>query len=570
MNQPIPRKRANTYPNDMTQPVHVRRANRPAQHVPRPGIQAPPSRPLPPPAPSMGMPYGPNPPRTLLPRKNTPRKGLSRRALLWTAAGMLALVVMSCAGLAMGIGIIYAGGILPGVRAGGVALGGLSQQEAEVRLAAEWASIRVQDVSGAREQRIAPDDLGLTLDVAATAARAYAQGRSNLSTALAALIGRAAIQPVVTVDANTLAAGLSGLASSFNQAPVDAGVRLRDGLLETTEPQLGRAVDVASTLAAITADPEAALRDGTLKLVMGAVAPAVTDATPMLEAARALLANPLELRAYDPVTGDSVYWPAPPEEWAGWLRSEPDATRVTGLRLRLDDAPARAYFTSTAANALDSSRYLKWDEAMSALQSAVENQQTIAAARVYHHDRQHTVQPGETITSIAWNYGVPYLYIVQANGGLGGVSAEQVITIPTPDTFLPYAPNPDKRIVVSIREQRTRVYENGALKWDWLSSTGISDSPTWPGVYQVLSHEPNAYAGNWNLWMPSFIGVYQPIPGADFTNGFHGFPTRGSSQLLWTNSLGTRVTYGCILLSNENARALYDWAETGVVVEIQA
>jgi lipoprotein-anchoring transpeptidase ErfK/SrfK len=128
----------------------------------------------------------------------------------------------------------------------------------------------------------------------------------------------------------------------------------------------------------------------------------------------------------------------------------------------------------------------------------------------------------------------------------------------------------DKRIVVSMSEQRVRVYESGALKWDWIASTGIDSSPTWTGVYQILSHEPNAYAGNWNLWMPNFLGVYRPVPDADFTNGFHGFPTRGSSQLLWTNSLGTRVTYGCILLSNENAQALYNWAEEGVVVEIDA
>ncbi len=145
----------------------------------------------------------------------------------------------------------------------------------------------------------------------------------------------------------------------------------------------------------------------------------------------------------------------------------------------------------------------------------------------------------------------------------------QAVTIPSPDDLLPVPIVPDKRILVSISQQRTRVYENGALKWDWPTSTGINSSPTSPGIFQIQSHEPNAYAANWNLWMPHFMGVYRPLPSADFMNGFHGFPTRGSSQLLWTNSLGTRVTYGCILLSNENARALYDWAEDGVVVEIE-
>jgi lipoprotein-anchoring transpeptidase ErfK/SrfK len=114
-----------------------------------------------------------------------------------------------------------------------------------------------------------------------------------------------------------------------------------------------------------------------------------------------------------------------------------------------------------------------------------------------------------------------------------------------------------------------RVYENGTLKWDWVASTGINSSPTWPGIYQIISHELNAYAANWDLYMPHFMGVYNPIPGEDFTNGIHGFPTRGGGQLLWENDLGYRVTYGCILLSNENATTLYNWAQAGVVVEIQ-
>jgi lipoprotein-anchoring transpeptidase ErfK/SrfK len=202
------------------------------------------------------------------------------------------------------------------------------------------------------------------------------------------------------------------------------------------------------------------------------------------------------------------------------------------------------------------------------VRAAVARNQTTATIRVYHRDRTHTVRAGETIISIAYAYGVPYPWVQQANGWIETISVGQQLTIPSPDNFFDYEPVPDKRIEVSISQQRTRVYENGALKWDWASSTGINSSPTWPGVYQIISHVPNAYAANWNLYMPQFMGVYRPIPGQEFTNGFHGFPTRGGGQLLWENSLGTRVTYGCILLNNTNAQLLYDWAETGVVVEI--
>ncbi len=112
-------------------------------------------------------------------------------------------------------------------------------------------------------------------------------------------------------------------------------------------------------------------------------------------------------------------------------------------------------------------------------------------------------------------------------------------------------------------------YENGATKWEWVISTGISDSPTWPGIFQIQTHDGTAYAGNWNLWMPSFMGVYRPVPTSEFMNGFHGFPSRNGSQILWTSNLGAPITYGCILLSSTNAELLYDWAEEGVVVEIQ-
>jgi lipoprotein-anchoring transpeptidase ErfK/SrfK len=239
------------------------------------------------------------------------------------------------------------------------------------------------------------------------------------------------------------------------------------------------------------------------------------------------------------------------------------------LALAVNHEQVGAYLDENA-NVLDSTRYLDNDNAITAIEQAVQRGDLQATLRVYHHDREHVVQSGETIISIAWDYGVPYPWIQQANPGVDALSVGQTLTIPSQDNFFQYDPVPDKRIVVSISQQKAWVYENGAVKWEWGVSTGINNSPTWPGVYQIISHEPNAYAANWDLYMPNFMGVYQPIPGQDFTNGFHGFPTRGGGQLLWENSIGTKVTYGCILLNNTNIQLLYDWAPEGVVVEIQA
>jgi len=286
-----------------------------------------------------------------------------------------------------------------------------------------------------------------------------------------------------------------------------------------------------------------------------------------IDVSRILVMNPLSVRLYDPVTGDFATWELPIANWDSWLSATPDTNAPNGYRFDIEAQGVTDFLMSQQAQHLDSSRFIQIGEALDQIKNAVQNNAQ-ATLRVYHNAREHVVGAGETIISIAWDYGIPYLYIQEANNGISSLSVGQTIIIPPADLFIEVAPNPAKRIEVSIPEQRVRVYENGVLLWDWGASTGINSSPTWRGVYQILSHEINAYAGNWNLWMPNFMGVYRPVPNADFTNGFHGFPTRGGGQLLWENSIGTRVTYGCILLSNTNIQLLYDWAEEGVVVEI--
>jgi lipoprotein-anchoring transpeptidase ErfK/SrfK len=207
--------------------------------------------------------------------------------------------------------------------------------------------------------------------------------------------------------------------------------------------------------------------------------------------------------------------------------------------------------------------------ALTAVTEAIKNQQENISLRIYQAPSQYVVQAGDTFAGIGRKMGMPYPWIQAANPGIGdALSVGQSITIPSPDDLLPYPIVEGKRVVVSISQQRAWVYEDGALKWEWLASTGIASSPTAPGVFQIQTHESNAYAANWDLWMPNFMGIYQPAPNVEFMNGFHGFPTRDGANLLWTNNLGTPVTYGCILLSNENAAQLYEWAEQGVIVEI--
>lgn len=137
---------------------------------------------------------------------------------------------------------------------------------------------------------------------------------------------------------------------------------------------------------------------------------------------------------------------------------------------------------------------------------------------------------------------------------------------------LPAAPIPtvatkDKLIVIGIAEQRMWVFEKKKKVFDFIVSTGEPGSDTAIGNFEILDKIDVAYAGTWNLDMPYWMGIYW----ADSTmeNGIHSLPiVRRTGYKLWDGYLGQRVSYGCIILSDENAATLYKWADVGTKVKI--
>ncbi len=488
-------------------------------------------------------------------RKNKTRRQSSSRSLqgawLWGVVALI-LAISACGAITLGGAVVFvAGRVPPNVSAMGVSLGW--QTEAQAMNALQAAAGQIALADGARTWRVSAAELGVTVDAAATTEQAMRVGFGQVFTPVQ-------VMPVVRVDSIALTTTLQGLRSQVTLPARDAGFTLEGGAVRPVPAEYGRALDVQATVDSLMANPGAVLRDGRLELVMQSVAPDVLDASPLVSQAERLLASPLRINAYDPIADTSTTWRLEPVEWAGWL-----TVRDGSLSARTDEV---ADYLRGQSGALADYQRIDADAAAEDIAAAVADFNPNPTVRVYQTERTHTVRSGESITSIAWDYGIPYPYIQQANPGVDTLNAGMSLTIPSPDVFLEYPVVYNKRVVVSMSGGWTRVYEDGALKWDWASSTGIDSSPTWPGVYQIVSHERNAYAGNWNLHMPWFMGVYRPVPGSDFTNGFHGFPTRGGGQLLWQNSLGRKVTYGCILLSDTNAQRLYEWAEEGVIVEI--
>lgn len=492
-----------------------------------------------------------------------------RRTWLWLLMGGLVMMVLAMVFVAVAAGglLYYSKVVMPGTQVMGVDIGWQTTAESASTLQTAWESRTITLVAGDHTWQVAPQTLGMTLDAPATAESAYQYGRS-VSNLLNGLIGSGSLDvpPVWMFDANIAQTQLQTLAPNLQVPPVNAGLRVVDGRIEATPAIPGQQLDLPATLSQLQTAAATVMTNGRFDLITTPIQPEISDMSAAAAQANQLLAAPLSVRAYDPVRDETAVWDVLPEVWVSWLAL--DVTANGQLTWGINRAQLETFLT-TQANLLGEDRYFKTDDAETAVSQAINNKTSTVTLRVYHHDRYHIVQSGETLSSIGRLYGIPYPWIQQANPGADSLSVGQTLTIPSPDVMLPLPVVEGKRIVVSISQQRVWAYENGAVKWEWPASTGIDSSPTSPGVFQIRSHEENAYAGNWDLWMPSFMGIYQPVPTSEFMNGFHGFPTRGGSQLLWTGDLGHQVTYGCILVSSENAELLYNWAEEGVVVEIR-
>jgi tetratricopeptide (TPR) repeat protein len=124
---------------------------------------------------------------------------------------------------------------------------------------------------------------------------------------------------------------------------------------------------------------------------------------------------------------------------------------------------------------------------------------------------------------------------------------------------------PPKRIGINISTQRLKAWKGDTLIYSFPVSTGLPGRDTATGHYEVLDKIPMAYSSIWRLKMPHWLGIYYV---GNIENGIHALPIRPDGSIMWAGLLGQRASYGCVILSNEAARLLYDWAEIGTRVDI--
>jgi lipoprotein-anchoring transpeptidase ErfK/SrfK len=198
----------------------------------------------------------------------------------------------------------------------------------------------------------------------------------------------------------------------------------------------------------------------------------------------------------------------------------------------------------------------------------------------------YVVRRGDTLSAIALRYDTTVTAIMRANGiktarsiwagqrlvipAASGPAAPASVSDPSAQAAagrLPsVVPVRGKAIFVSIRQQRMYAYSNSRLIYRWTVSTGLPGRNTARGNFRVQSKYAEAWSSIWQLRMPYWMGIYDV---GTYENGIHALPINRNGQKLWSGLLGSPASFGCVILSTENAATLYRWASIGTPVIIR-
>ena len=469
--------------------------------------------------------------------------------------------------------------ILPGVRVKTVDVSGLTIDEAVAALrrglpAPETLGVDV--LVGGRVWRVTWADVGQHYDARATAQAAFATGRDAEGHAplFAGLREQNAVVPPVIAPADPaqVQEAVARIAAEVERAPVEAHFAFVGGSFVATDGQPGQRLDIEGGAALVLEALTGATPSVELALI--AVSPQIAAPEPARTQAQTWLAQPFALIVDDPLTGELLEnglpggyraeFSAPPERVVTWLEARVERQDI---KLYVNIPPIKTWLEETAPQ-LGEERWLDVEPTLRNVLAALYDGQHQAEARIRYPDRVYVVQPGDTLSLIAYNHRMPRYQLERANPDIdpGLIDVGQKITIPSLEVLLPHPLTPGKRIDISLPEQRMRVFEYDTQVFTFTISSGISRTPTIPGQFQILFKEEMAFASRWRLDMPYFMGIYEEAEG--FFNGLHELPITHYGVRLSRGVLGYPASFACIILDQGDAETLFHWAEVGTLVRI--
>jgi vancomycin resistance protein YoaR len=241
--------------------------------------------------------------RVLTATRNVDPLTLTTRLLL-AGFSACAAIIGAAVVLVLGARLVYAGEALPGVRAAGIDLTGMSSAEIELTLDKAFTYPQTGLIllhDGNRNWTARPQDLGVVIDIPAMAEQALAVGRrgdllERVQDQASAWAGGQSLAPIVLVDQRVGAAFLQRIAAQIDQPEVEASLTVHGVEVEVHPGQIGRRLDIDATLDAM-GPSFARLYDADVPLVVRESPPQVLDVTQQAALARGILSQALTLTA---------------------------------------------------------------------------------------------------------------------------------------------------------------------------------------------------------------------------------------------------------------------------------
>ncbi|WP_066368713.1 L,D-transpeptidase family protein [Neobacillus fumarioli] len=159
----------------------------------------------------------------------------------------------------------------------------------------------------------------------------------------------------------------------------------------------------------------------------------------------------------------------------------------------------------------------------------------------------HIVKPGETLSSIAFDYRVSLHSLIAANPGVRHLYVGQILQIlgiPDPNTI-------SYTIKVSVGKRRLTLYHNGKLVKIYPIAVGKMLTRTPVGEFIIVNRQLNPGGPFGVMWLSLSKQGY----------GIHG--TNDPS------SIGKAVSHGCIRMYNRDVLQLADIVPNGTRVIIE-
>jgi lipoprotein-anchoring transpeptidase ErfK/SrfK len=122
-----------------------------------------------------------------------------------------------------------------------------------------------------------------------------------------------------------------------------------------------------------------------------------------------------------------------------------------------------------------------------------------------------------------------------------------------------------KRIVIDVSEEMLYAYDGAVLFMKEPISTGLEFTPTPRGTFSIFKKTPARYMQG---PMPGVSDQAYDLPGVPWDLYFtsSGAVIHGA---YWHDHFGKPWSHGCVNLSPQNAKKLYEWAVVGTKVTVK-